>query len=81
MHHPGVLRPPPGVDVPGLDPDHVVDVTGTFPAKLAALRRHITQTSHVDIESILRERMAIVARTGGLPDGRLAEAFTVIRTE
>ena len=65
----------------GPDPDHVVDVTGTFPAKLAALRRHITQTSHVDIESVLRERMAIVARTGGLPDSRLAEAFTIIRTE
>jgi LmbE family N-acetylglucosaminyl deacetylase len=65
----------------GPDPDHVVDVTGTFPAKLAALRRHITQTSHVDVELMLRERMAIVARTGGLPDGRLAEAFTIIRTE
>ncbi len=65
----------------GPDPDHVVDVTDTFPAKLAALRRHITQTSHVDIESMLRERMATVARTGGLPDGRLAEAFTIIRTE
>ncbi len=65
----------------GPDPDHVVDVTGTFPAKLAALRRHITQTSHVDVESMLRERMATVARAGGLPDGRLAEAFSIIRTE
>jgi LmbE family N-acetylglucosaminyl deacetylase len=65
----------------GPDPDHVFDVTDTFPAKLAALRRHVTQTSHMDVESLLRERMAIVARAGGLPDGHLAEAFTIIRTE
>jgi LmbE family N-acetylglucosaminyl deacetylase len=65
----------------GPDPDHVVDVTDTFPAKLAALRRHVTQTSHMDVESMLRERMAIAARAGGLPDGHLAEAFTIIRTE
>ncbi len=65
----------------GPDPDHVVDVTDTFPAKLAALRRHTTQTSHMDVEPLLRERMGTVARTGGLPDGRLAEAFTIIRTE
>jgi LmbE family N-acetylglucosaminyl deacetylase len=65
----------------GPNPDHVVDVTDTFPAKLAALGRHTTQTSHMDVESMLRERMGIVARSAGLPDGRLAEAFTIIRTE
>ena len=65
----------------GPDPDHVLDVTDTFPAKLAALRRHITQTSHLDVEPLLRERMAVVALAAGLPDGHLAEAFTIIRTE
>jgi LmbE family N-acetylglucosaminyl deacetylase len=65
----------------GPDPDHVVDVTETFATKLAALHRHVTQTSHMDVEPFLRERMATVARTTGLPEGRLAEAFTIIRTE
>ncbi len=65
----------------GPKPDHVVDVTDTFPAKLAALHRHTTQTSHMDVEPMLRERMALTAKAGGLPEGRLAEAFTIIRTE
>jgi LmbE family N-acetylglucosaminyl deacetylase len=65
----------------GPDPDHVVDVTDTFDAKLSALRRHTSQTSHVDIAGVVRDRMATVAATAGLPEGRLAEAFTVLRTE
>jgi LmbE family N-acetylglucosaminyl deacetylase len=66
----------------GPDPDHAVDVTGTFPAKLAALRRHVTQVSHIDdLERMLRARMEPAARAAGLPEGSLAEAFTVIRTE
>jgi LmbE family N-acetylglucosaminyl deacetylase len=65
----------------GPSPDHVVDVTDTFADKLRALHRHTTQTSHMDMEPFLRDRMATVARDSGLPDGRLAEAFTIIRTE
>ena len=65
----------------GPNPDHVVDVTDTFAAKLAALRHHVTQTSHMDLEPLLRERHATIARDAGLPDGHLAEAFTIIRTE
>jgi len=65
----------------GPNPDHVIDVTDRYPAKLAALRAHASQTSHVDIDAILRERMAMTARAGGLPADRLAEAFTVLRTE
>lgn len=65
----------------GPDPDHAVDVTETFDRKLAALRAHVTQTSHMDgLETMLRERLSVVASGLGLPDGRLAEAFTVIRT-
>jgi LmbE family N-acetylglucosaminyl deacetylase len=57
-------------------PDHWVDVTGTFERKLAALRSHASQTSHVeDLELFLRERLAANARLGGLPEGHLAEAF------
>ena len=65
----------------GPSPDHVVDVTATYPAKLAALIRHASQTRHVDIDAFLRDRLASTAHAGGLPGGRLAEAFTVIRTE
>ena len=65
----------------GPNPDHVIDVTEQYPRKLAALSAHATQTSHVELDALLRERMAQVATTGGLPGGRLAEAFTVLRTE
>jgi LmbE family N-acetylglucosaminyl deacetylase len=65
----------------GPDPDHVVDVTDRFDRKLAALRAHVSQTTHMDLEGFLRERLSLLARAGGLPEGRLAEAFTVLRTE
>lgn len=65
----------------GPSPDHVVDVTGTFPAKLAALRRHTSQVSHFDLDATLQERMRTTAREAGLGETRLAEAFTVLRTE
>ncbi|HEX6872436.1 MAG TPA: PIG-L deacetylase family protein [Micromonosporaceae bacterium] len=65
----------------GPDPDHVVDVTATYAKKIAALQRHVSQTSHMDLDGFLRERMATTARAAGLADGALAEAFTVLRTE
>jgi LmbE family N-acetylglucosaminyl deacetylase len=65
----------------GPAPDHAVDVTDTYPAKIAALRAHASQTRHLDFETMLRERGAMMARAAGLPEGRLAEAFTVLRTE
>jgi LmbE family N-acetylglucosaminyl deacetylase len=66
----------------GPAPDHVVDVTTTFATKIAALRHHLTQTSHMDnLEGMLRTRMEATGREAGLPDGAVAEAFTIIRTE
>lgn len=65
----------------GPAPDHTIDVTDTFATKLAALAEHKSQTSHVDVSVFLRERMALMAKAAGLEDGRLAEAFTVLRTE
>jgi LmbE family N-acetylglucosaminyl deacetylase len=64
----------------GPDPDHAVDITDTFDRKLAALRAHATQTSHVDIALILRQRSEAAAAAAGLPSGRLVEAFTIIST-
>jgi LmbE family N-acetylglucosaminyl deacetylase len=65
----------------GPDPDHAIDITDAYERKLAALARHVSQTSHVNVDSFLRERSAALAATAGLPPGRLAEAFTILRTE
>ena len=65
----------------GPDPDHYVDITDVFPRKLAALRAHVSQTSHLDgFDEVLRERHAMFARSGGLADGRLAEGYSIFRT-
>ena len=65
----------------GPSPNHYVDVTDTFPRKLAALRAHQSQTGHrPDLEDMLRQRLAATAERAGLPAGRLAEAFQVLDT-
>jgi LmbE family N-acetylglucosaminyl deacetylase len=62
-------------------PTHYVDITETFPRKVAALRSHVTQISDPDgLEQMLRERLARTAVEGGLPEGRLAEAFQVLQS-
>jgi LmbE family N-acetylglucosaminyl deacetylase len=67
--------------IPGGTPNHYVDVTDTFPRKVAALRAHESQTSQLaDLAELLRTRLAATARQAGLPDGRLAEAFQVLDT-
>jgi LmbE family N-acetylglucosaminyl deacetylase len=56
-----------------------VDVTDTFDRKVAALRRHVSQTSHMDdLEGMLRGWLSANAVRGGLGDGRLAESFRVV---
>jgi LmbE family N-acetylglucosaminyl deacetylase len=63
----------------GPNPDHYVDITTTFPRKIAALRAHVSQTGQMDqLEEFLRGRLAQTAARGGLPEGRLAETFQVI---
>lgn len=58
--------------------DHAVDITGTFDRKLAALREHRSQTSHMtELETMLRDWATRNAVLGGLPDGRLAELYLV----
>ena len=62
-------------------PNQWVDITDTFDAKLDALRAHESQTAHMED---LADRIAgwgrMVAADGGLPEGRLAEAFMVVGT-
>ncbi len=60
---------------------HYVDITETFPRKMAALRAHVSQTGQRDdLEDMLRQRLAQSAARGGLPEGSLAEAFRVVDT-
>jgi LmbE family N-acetylglucosaminyl deacetylase len=62
-------------------PTTYVDITDTFPRKVAALRCHVSQISDVDgLEGFLRGWLSRAAAQGGLPDGRLAEAFQVLQT-
>jgi LmbE family N-acetylglucosaminyl deacetylase len=59
--------------------NHVVDVTESFPKKVASLRAHVSQTAHrTDLEELLRGVGGTVARRFDLPAGRVAEAFQVV---
>jgi LmbE family N-acetylglucosaminyl deacetylase len=61
--------------------DHAVDVTDLADRKFAALRAHLTQVGHrSDLEEFVGGWMRRTARTHGLPDGRMAEAFQVVHT-
>jgi LmbE family N-acetylglucosaminyl deacetylase len=65
----------------GPAPTTYVDITGTFARKVAALRCHASQISDPDeLEQFLRGWLSRAAAAGGLPDGRLAEAFQVLQT-
>ena len=65
----------------GPDPNHYVDVTATFPRKIAALRAHESQTGHMeDLTERLKTRLTLTARLAGLPEGHLAEGFRVLDT-
>jgi LmbE family N-acetylglucosaminyl deacetylase len=62
-------------------PTHFVDVTATFGRKMAALRAHQSQTRYMDdLEERIRGWLTRAAELGGLPEGRLAEAFQVLQT-
>lgn len=59
---------------------HAVDVTDVFERKIAAILAHESQ--HPDprqLEPRLRQFLAANAQNHGLPEGRLAEAFHVVR--
>lgn len=63
----------------GPQPDRFVDITDTFDRKIAALRAHESQTGGMDnLADMLRGWLSRSAEMGGLPEGRLAEAFQVI---
>ena len=63
------------------DPDHFVDITDTFDLKMKALFAHKSQTAHNEnLEVMVREWGQRNAGIGGLPEGRIAEAFKIVNT-
>jgi len=63
------------------NPDHWVDITDTFPRKIEALKRHVSQTAHRDdLEQMVHKWGALNAQLGGLAEGRVAESFKVVST-
>ncbi|MEU0171683.1 PIG-L deacetylase family protein [Streptomyces iakyrus] len=66
----------------GPTPNQYIDVTSVFDRKVDALRIHTSQTAHFDdLAGLLRDWLTEHARAGGLPSGRLAEAFQIVMTE
>jgi len=62
-------------------PDLVVDVTETFPQKMAALRAHVSQTGQrAELDEMVSGWLAANAESAGFDRGRLAEAFKVVPT-
>jgi LmbE family N-acetylglucosaminyl deacetylase len=62
--------------------NHYVDVTDKLDRKIAALKAHESQTSHMDdLEGLLRNWMGGQAFQAGYEPGRLAEAYHVIDTQ
>ncbi len=58
-----------------------IDITETLDRKVGALRAHVSQTGNMtDLEQRMRGWGAMVAKAGGLPDGRLAESFGRVDT-
>jgi LmbE family N-acetylglucosaminyl deacetylase len=65
----------------GPQPNHYEDVTETFDKKIAALSEHVSQIGQFDdLAGFLRTWHAANAMAGGLPAGRLAEAYQVVNT-
>jgi LmbE family N-acetylglucosaminyl deacetylase len=62
--------------------DHYVDVTENFDRKIAALKAHHSQTSHMEnLEKMIREWGERNAKAAGFADGRIAELFRVVNSD
>jgi LmbE family N-acetylglucosaminyl deacetylase len=63
------------------NPDISIDITDTVDRKFAALRAHASQAAdHDALEAMMRDHLADNAKNVGLPEGRFAEMFTIVRT-
>ncbi len=62
------------------EPNHWIETTHQFERKIAALRAHHSQTSHMDnLEEMIRMWGTMQAEAAGLPEGTIAEAFRQIK--
>lgn len=65
----------------GSEPNHWVDINSTFDLKVAALRKHKSQTEHMtDLPALLADWGTRNANEAGLTEGTIAEAFRMIDT-
>ena len=63
-------------------PDHYVDITSNINRKLAALKAHHSQTSHMEnLEEMIKEWGTRIAKQAGAPEGSYAEAFKIVNTD
>jgi len=59
--------------------DHAVDITDVIGRKVAALRAHASQTTHMtDLDQRIRSLGGVWAHRFGLTTGRFAEAFQIV---
>lgn len=66
----------------GPNPAHFVDTTDFIDKKIEALHCHASQHGDPDgLPQRMRDWGQMIARAGGLPDGRCAEAFLVVDTK
>ena len=71
----------PEMWVMGLEATRYVDITDTIEAKIAALRAHCSQTADFEnLDEMIRNWTKGMAESGGMAQGRLAEAFRVVST-
>ena len=62
------------------EPNHWIDTTDKIDRKIAALREHHSQTSHMDnLEELIRTWGGMQAEAASLPEGSLAEAFRQVK--
>jgi len=60
--------------------DHIVDITDTFEKKLAAIKSHVSQTAHNDeLDQRIRDWGLRNGEEAGLPAGRYAESFKIVK--
>jgi LmbE family N-acetylglucosaminyl deacetylase len=60
--------------------DHVVDITETFEKKLAAIKSHVSQTAHnEELDERIRDWGLRNGEEAGLPAGRFAESFKIVK--
>jgi LmbE family N-acetylglucosaminyl deacetylase len=66
---------------PAREVNHFVDVTDEFERKVAAVQAHHSQVGNRrQLAEELRQRVAANTAAAGLPEGRIVEAFQVVRT-